>query len=91
MAQKLLYETEPFTVPGMFTSGAAMDGSEHIARKHGFESHSQLASISHPLPKAPGDLFWTYVARGRDGRWFLWEDSGPPDEAKNDGQGKAAD
>jgi len=58
-----------------FTRTASRD---EIARKHGFETFGQLAA----LPKAPGDEFWSYVARGRDGRWFLWKDWGEPEETK---------
>ena len=64
---------------------------EAIARKHGFANYAELAAIAHPLPPAPGDKFWSYVARGRDGLWFAWEDRSPDNETGNKKRGESAD
>ncbi len=54
-----------------------MNKREEIARRYGFESYAALLDVSEPLPPAPEDETRTYVARHKEGYWFVWEDLPP--------------
>jgi hypothetical protein len=55
----------------------ASPAREDIAKRYGFECFSDLLDISSQLPMAPGDKVQAYVARHKDGQWFVWEDELP--------------
>jgi hypothetical protein len=55
-----------------------MHDREEIARRYGFASFAELLDVSDRLPTQPGDKAQSYVARGSDGTWFVWEDTPLP-------------
>jgi hypothetical protein len=56
---------------------------EGIAQRYGFECFSDLFDISSCLPMMPGETTHAYVARHKDGYWFVWEDV-PPEPTPGD-------
>src|SRR5262245_42756649 len=56
--------------------GAVMQNREEIAKRFGFTSFEELLVISDPIPKKPGQNTQSYIARGPDGKWHIWND--PP-------------
>jgi hypothetical protein len=52
-----------------------MNYREYLAHRYGFETFADLLDASDSLPPIRGSSAKSYIARHRDGHWFLWEDS----------------
>jgi hypothetical protein len=60
---------------------------EEIAKRHGFANFAELLDLSDLLTQLPGDKSRSYIARAKNGLWFIWEDilsppSGDPGDAQ---------
>jgi hypothetical protein len=52
-----------------------MNYREYLAHRFGFQTFADLLDVSDCLPPTKGGTAKSYIARHRDGHWFLWEDS----------------
>ncbi len=64
---------------------------EEIARRYGFATFDHLLDVSEPLPMLAGDKVRSFVARNRNGHWFVWEYALPVDPSVSDDQNGAAE
>jgi hypothetical protein len=53
---------------------------EELARRYGFTSFAELLEASERISGADKGQAQSYIARRRDGTWFVWEDAPPPPE-----------
>jgi hypothetical protein len=56
---------------------------ESLAKRYSFETYAELLAASFKLPNGPGEVIESYVAKHRNGYWFVWQTVSDIKESKS--------